>query len=200
VGLYAPLIERYIMYRNIESYLKVYNDFLTPKECKKVIQDLKKSDDQFVQHSYHNILENREETHDDDLSVSYVKIPFREEMMKRTWNLIHTYISDFDYRWFDRWTGFSDIRFNKYEVGKYMKIHADHIQTLFDGQRKGIPILSIVGILNDDYEGGEFMFWEDTEIKVKSGDIVVFPSCFLYPHFVKPVTKGTRYSYVSWVW
>ena len=27
---------------------------------------------------------------------------------------------------------------------------------MFDGERKGIPILSVLGVLNDDYEGGEF--------------------------------------------
>ena len=29
--------------------------------------------------------------------------------------------------------------------------------------------------------------------------LIIFPSIFLYPHLVKPVKKGTRYSFVSWV-
>ena len=63
-----------------------------------------------------------------------------------------------------------------------------------------IPILSIVGVLNDNYQGGEFIMFDDYEIKFKPGDIIIFPSVFLYPHLVKPVTKGTRYSLVSWTW
>ena len=81
-----------------------------------------------------------------------------------------------------------------------MELHCDHIQSMFDGERKGIPTLSIVGILNDDYEGGEFIMWEDKEIKLKTGDLLIFPSTFLYPHKVNLVTKGTRYSFVSWTW
>jgi len=94
----------------------------------------------------------------------------------------------------------STVRFNKYEVGAQMRIHADHITTLFDGTRRGIPVLTVLGVLNEDYEGGEFVLFDNLIIPFKTGDIVVFPSNFLYPHAVQPVTKGTRYSYVSWAW
>ena len=69
---------------------------------------------------------------------------------------------------------------------------------MFDGQRKGIPILSIVGCLNDNYEGGEFVMW-DKIIKIPEGAVLVFPSNFMFPHKVNPVKKGVRYSFVSWV-
>jgi predicted 2-oxoglutarate/Fe(II)-dependent dioxygenase YbiX len=81
-----------------------------------------------------------------------------------------------------------------------MQNHCDHIYSLFDGKRKGIPVLSIIGILNDDYDGGELIMLEDKKIDTKKGDLLIFPSNFLYPHQITPVTKGVRYSYVSWVW
>ena len=56
------------------------------------------------------------------------------------------------------------------------------------------------GALNDDYEGGEFIMFDDYKIPLKTGDVVIFPSVFLYPHKVEPVKKGTRYTYISWVW
>ena len=80
-----------------------------------------------------------------------------------------------------------------------MALHADHIHSMFDGERKGIPILSVLGVLNDDYEGGEFVLI-DEKINLSKGDIIIFPSNFMYPHKVEPVTKGTRYSYISWIW
>ena len=89
------------------------------------------------------------------------------------------------------------IRFNKYEVGSYMDMHHDHIHSIFDGKLKGIPILSIVGNLNDTYEGSEF-YCRGQKIILKTGDILIFPSNFMYPHEVKKTTKGTRYSFVSW--
>ena len=94
-------------------------------------------------------------------------------------------------------TKFSPIRFNKYEVGNTMRKHYDHIHSIFDGQMKGVPIVSIVANLNEDYEGSEFMCREK-EIKLKTGDILMFPSNFMYPHEVKETTKGVRYSFVSW--
>lgn len=78
-----------------------------------------------------------------------------------------------------------------------MREHYDHIQSLFDGKLKGIPILSIVGLLNDNYEGGQFII-RGNEVKLTRGDILLFPSNFMYPHEVKDVTKGVRYSFVSW--
>ena len=81
-----------------------------------------------------------------------------------------------------------------------MSKHIDHIQSIFTGDIRGIPILSIVCVLNDDYQGGKFIMFDDYEIKFKAGDLIIFPSVFLYPHLVKPVKKGTRYSFVSWVY
>jgi len=94
-------------------------------------------------------------------------------------------------------TKFSPIRFNKYEVGTMMRIHYDHIHSIFDGKMKGVPLVSIVANLNESYEGSEF-YCRDKEIKLKTGDILLFPSNYMYPHEVKEATKGTRYSFVSW--
>jgi predicted 2-oxoglutarate/Fe(II)-dependent dioxygenase YbiX len=98
----------------------------------------------------------------------------------------------------DHWINhISQVRFNRYEVGTKMRTHYDHIQSLFDGKLKGIPIISIVGLLNDNYEGGQFMC-RGNEIKLARGDILLFPSNFMYPHEVREITKGIRYSFVSW--
>ena len=92
---------------------------------------------------------------------------------------------------------FSPIRFNKYEVGNMMREHYDHIHSIFDGKMKGVPIVSIVANLNEDYEGAEF-YCRGKEIPLKTGDILLFPSTFMYPHEVKEAKKGVRYSFVSW--
>ena len=69
---------------------------------------------------------------------------------------------------------------------------------MFDGERKGIPILSVLGVLNDDYEGGEFTLCGENLDKDK-GSAVVFPSNFMFPHEVKKVTSGVRYSIMTWI-
>jgi len=53
--------------------------------------------------------------------------------------------------------------------------------------------------INDDYEGGEFAFWNrDKKVFLKKGSVIMFPSNFMYPHEIMPVTKGTRYSIITW--
>lgn len=58
--------------------------------------------------------------------------------------------------------------------------------------------LSMTIVLNEDYEGGEFEFFDNNSglIKEKMGTVIVFPSYMV--HRVRPVTKGTRYSLVAW--
>jgi len=59
--------------------------------------------------------------------------------------------------------------------------------------------LSIVIFLNDNFEGGDFVF-PDLKIRIRPepGMLVCFPSNHHYMHGVEPVTKGNRYSIVCW--
>jgi predicted 2-oxoglutarate/Fe(II)-dependent dioxygenase YbiX len=53
--------------------------------------------------------------------------------------------------------------------------------------------------LNDDYEGGEFAFFDrELVYRLKKGSCIMFPSNFMYPHEIMPVTSGTRYSIITW--
>ena len=94
-------------------------------------------------------------------------------------------------------TNFSKPRFNKYSVGTLIHSHLDHIHSIFDGDYKGIPILTILFHLNDNYTGGEFVM-RGEEIKLQAGDLVMFPSNFMYPHKVRKIKTGTRYTCVTW--
>lgn len=85
----------------------------------------------------------------------------------------------------------------KYDVGGKYDMHVDHEFTI---ERT----LSVILNLNEDYEGGDFIFYyqngkEMKRVKTKKGTVIMFPSNFLYPHSVSPITKGTRYSVVSWL-
>ena len=61
---------------------------------------------------------------------------------------------------------FTGIRFNRYSSGQIMRQHHDHIHSIFDGNEKGIPVLSFILNLNDDYEGADLYFWEDHVVKL----------------------------------
>lgn len=59
--------------------------------------------------------------------------------------------------------------------------------------------LSMVFYLNDDFEGGDFVF-PDLKVRVRPepGMLICFPSNHNYKHGVEPVIKGKRYSIVCW--
>ena len=89
------------------------------------------------------------------------------------------------------------------QLGRYKSKNKGHYDWHIDSftpkdgvQRK----LSISILLSDpsEVEGGELQFKgiEDRKILTKQGSIVVFPS--FIEHRVTPVTKGVRYSAVTW--
>ena len=50
--------------------------------------------------------------------------------------------------------------------------------------------------LNDDYEGGETRFpKQNYKTKPEPGTLIMFPATCMYPHEVKEVTSGVRYTY-----
>lgn len=80
----------------------------------------------------------------------------------------------------------------KYEVGQFYTEHTDS----FKGRPSSVACSFA---LNDDYEGGEWAFFNrEVVIKLPKGSAVLFPSNFMYPHQIMPVTKGTRYSMITW--
>jgi hypothetical protein len=102
------------------------------------------------------------------------------------------YKSKFPFMWFDK---INQVDLLKYGIGGRYISHVDDDTT---------RTLSIIMNLNDEYEGGDLVFRDQKENEIKrytlgKGSIVFFPSNFLYPHSIEPITKGTRYSIVSWL-
>jgi predicted 2-oxoglutarate/Fe(II)-dependent dioxygenase YbiX len=188
------------MDRNIEKYLKVYQ-VLSEEECIETVNALEEKDSEFKTHQFYNSVDGSYHSYEHELSVAYSQIATKDLIMEKMWNTLKKYVEELDMKgWYVSWNGYSEVRFNRYHTDTQMKLHCDHIHSMFDGNRKGIPTLSILGSLNNDYTGGELVFWDDTVVELKAGEIMIFPSNFLYPHEVKLVTEGTRYSYVSWAW
>jgi len=193
-----------VVVKNLKDYILHLDNWIPQNIIDKSLKELKK-DKTWERHKYRNIRDEKPYIKNGNKELDICrgkKLTYHNELMKLTWKAIEKYIVIDKISGDDvaGWTGFSQIRFNRYKKNQVMSKHVDHIHDLFTGDVKGIPMLSIVGVLNDNYEGGEFIMFDDYEIKFKAGDLIIFPSVFLYPHLVKPVTKGTRYSFVSWVW
>jgi hypothetical protein len=84
----------------------------------------------------------------------------------------------------------------KYENTGFYTWHTDHFSL-------NPRTMSCILLLNNDYEGGNLCFRNpdgtgEWEVEVKPNRMIIWPSNFMYPHTVKPVTKGIRYSVVAW--
>ena len=191
----------------MKKYLKDYiykSSFLDKQFCNETIAELQKiKKSNWQEHTFSNPKDKTliKLSNNNELDILYSnEIKNTEIIMRDLWYQINNYIKNLNFPWFDGWNGYTHIRYNKYIENKKMALHCDHIHSIFDGERKGIPILSCLGVLNDDYEGGEFIMFDDYKIKLKQVDLLIFPSNFMYPHKVDPVKKGTRHSYISWVY
>lgn len=87
-------------------------------------------------------------------------------------------------------SGYSLLRYKK---GQFIKTH-------IDASSRSARELSLSINLNQDYTGGEFSFFNgELNFNLKKGDIIIFPSNFMYPHEVLPVLSGIRYSIITWI-
>ena len=187
---------------HLKDFIHIEKGIIPPNLCNYIVEDIEKRE--WRTHSWYNQVT-------DEMSSEPLDEPEVQEMTSDLHLLLtphmmsagNVYSKQYTYP-FERTqhilTEFSGVRFNRYNGSQHMRQHHDHIQALFDGKIRGIPILSFIVNLNDDYEGADLYFWDDYTINLGKGDIVMFPSIFLYPHGVTEVKKGTRYSAVSWAW
>lgn len=92
----------------------------------------------------------------------------------------------------------NEITILKYEKGGFYTPHVD-------GSPNIPRELSVIIFLNNDYEGGNLVFYEPNlkdvimDIKPEPGKAIIWPSNYLFPHAAAPVIKGTRFVIVSWM-
>jgi predicted 2-oxoglutarate/Fe(II)-dependent dioxygenase YbiX len=190
--------------KNLEFYVKVYNDHFSKESCKDIVNYLNNMDESnWIQHTYYDSVNKTTSavSGDRELDVTNNMEPIiHNYVMDRYWQGFRQYLTELEFPWFSAWQAFSSARYNRYKENRVMNPHCDHIHTIFDGEQKGVPIMTALAIFNDDYVGGKFTLFEEKEIELKAGDLIIFPSNFLYPHRVDSVVSGTRYSAVTWAW
>jgi len=185
--------------KNLKNFISVTKS-IPDKVCDDLLKDIKKQD--WKKHKWYGGDQKYTSLEED----AFVKNALQEEqdvLMPFIQKTLFDYQKDKQFKDTNELRApfcekISPIRFNEYRKDQTMATHYDNIKDLFDGVYKGVPQISIVGLLNDDYKGGRFLI-RDEEIKLKKGDILLFPSNFLYPHMVtKVTTKNPRYSFVCW--
>jgi len=178
---------------NVDSYIKYYKNIVTENLCNSLI-------------NYNFPYEaSKYQTHDSGAIVKQERVKMSDSWIKKESvfytavkscfeEVIVKYKTDFPLFSVGRTT---DFRINKYGKGGFMSRHVDNIHHSH-GQQYGYPQVSALLYLNDDYDGGEF-YVADKKFLPINGSAIIFPSNFMFPHEAKPVTKGTRWSIVTWL-
>lgn len=190
---------------NLIDFVRVEN--VIPSDvCDSILAEINKNS-AWTMHSYHSDFNRPTATHFPPTQFEFLDSTHEQssrlmpyvELAVRNYN---KYINENNsFPGYNAETGVSTctpIRFNRCKIHTLVEAHHDHIYELLGPGNKSIPVASIVGLLNDEFTGGEFVLFKDTDMKLKKGDIIVFPSNYLFPHRVDKVKSGVRNSFVTW--
>jgi len=176
----------------LSKYIHVYENFIPNELCDEIIEEYR-NDTEWAKSKVSSGLEP-EVRNCSDINITVSKY---SEKGKKIDNDICNYMNKivkeesqiFPELRIDQDSGYNLLRYTK---GQFYKQH-------IDSSRRFPRELSCSIILNDDYEGGEFSFFDNIQkYKLKKGSVIVFPSNFLFPHQILPVTEGVRYSIITW--
>jgi Rps23 Pro-64 3,4-dihydroxylase Tpa1-like proline 4-hydroxylase len=179
------------------DYIKVYEDILDSELCQKLIEEF--TDDEWVPSGLgaegivnFNIRNCKLIDMSLDKFIERNK-KTRKELDEKVFvcasKAITKYIEEFPELEIKSDTGYTLL---KYEEGGFYVQHVD-------SYKEQPRTISCSFCLNDDYEGGEFAFFDRAiKYKPKKGSVIMFPSNFMFPHEIMPVERGTRYSIITW--
>jgi hypothetical protein len=122
--------------------------------------------------------------------ASFAKWPDLDEKLYQVYGkAIREYTDRYPYIGVGKDQGYTLLRYGK---GQH---YVQHVDCFTASPRQ---VTAIFG-LNDEYVGGEFWFWDGAwRQRIEKGALLMFPSSFQYPHGVRPIESGTRYSVITW--
>jgi len=186
----------YLSQNKLEDYIMILPDIFDKNLCNQIVNEYKNSNE-WVKSLVAGGIDNYRSSSEIFLSKFDINDPRYEfkkfldqEIHSNVHELVSIYMQKFPLCVVSEDSGYTLL---KYEYNQFYKQHTDS----YLEKPRGISC-SIV--LNEDYDGGEFCFF-DKEIMIKPslGSAILFPSNFMYPHEICPVTKNTRYSIVTWL-
>jgi hypothetical protein len=182
----------------LEDYIKVFDDVLSNNLCDQILKEYKDSTDWRPASVGKEAVVDKNTRNVDVIGLSFREIIAKNPEIRKylddaifdsAGNAIRQYNECFPEAKIEEDSGYELLR---YGAGQFYKQHTDS----FKLRPRAV---SCSFCLNDDYEGGEWSFWDGKKIiKGKKGSVIMFPSNFMYPHGILPVTKGIRYSIITW--
>jgi len=120
---------------------------------------------------------------------------FNEDISKVYVKVFKEYIKEFPFFKYVKMetTGYDHVLY----LGERSQEYKEHVD--FSNNQEPRTLTCSL-ILNDDYKGGDFSFFEGEHvIRKKACSAIVFPSNFCFPHAITPVTQGDRHVIITWL-
>jgi len=181
----------------LKEYILVLEDIIPENLCDDILKEYKNSNE------WANSLLDNEKLNKEIRNCTFIGISLNEiieknknerkilddKVFQSTKKAIKIYNEKFKQAHISKDSGYQLL---KYEKGGFYTQHVDSFTNT-------LRTISCSFILNNDFKGGEFSFFDNKIIyPLKKGSAIMFPSNFLYPHSVLPIISGTRYSIVTW--
>jgi hypothetical protein len=183
--------------KNIEDYIIVFEDIIPNDLCDRILNEFCNSNEWSPTYIGNGVVDtNVRNTNTIGLSLQSmiqrnpeIRKKIDDELFQHAGTAIKKYNELFPMAMIEQDSGYELLRY------KEEQFYVQHTDSFMKQPRA----VSCSFALNDDYEGGEFAFWDrEKKVTLKKGSAILFPSNFMYPHEIMPVTKGTRYSIVTW--
>ena len=177
----------------ITDYIHCYENVLDKNLCKSIIDNSK----DLVFHKSQTAKEEgtNKASKDRTCYISRLDKKFDRDVFNSVGKVLQLYAKDhprFNTGITTEDTGYEHLIYIGAQGGEY-KEHTDHGDIT-------PRVLTCSFILNEDYDGGDFVFFgAQYKIPPKTGSAVVFPSNFCFPHAVTPVTNGDRHAVITWI-
>lgn len=187
VGMSPDFFDRSEIYKqnfekmgNGRENIKIFEKFFDENYCKTLIEQIVKVgelNEHTVQYDSHG---NPTVTRKTYLNLFLLQkhVPSIQEILEREYGFPVKNRVAFAARW---------------DKGDRLSLHVD------DLGRDDFNHMATLIYLNDDYEGGELEFpTHQLSYKPKTGDLIMFPGNMHYPHEVKTITSGSRWTVPMW--
>lgn len=95
------------------------------------------------------------------------------------------------------------LQYDNFMVQKYVKTEGKYIyhnDSFVDFNKNRYRVITYIWYLNDVENGGETIFWDNYKIKPKIGKMVLFPSCWSFPHTGKMPISDNKYIITGWIY
>jgi hypothetical protein len=181
---------------DLRDYILVFEDVVPADLCQQVLDEYK-NDQNWMNTTTGNGLD-RNVRRCDAINITEEVVIFKNENKRREIDqqlffcaekAIWAYNQKFPEAKIQQDSGYTLLRYQEEEF------YSRHTDSFLQAPRA----VSCSFSLNDDYAGGEWGFF-DGQIKMKppKGSAVMFPSNFMFPHEIFKVTRGVRYSIITW--